>query len=326
MLILVNNENETERYLVQRLEGTYMRVSFLLASMGFFFFMGACNSGPATERPVHEALLERNNLPSAIFNNPYGTTSPATNPVTSKVNWIEASPDTGPTNRNPSYNRPDDGEEQAKREALCTSVEYPAEGRIGAADRRHLQASLNDAKEDLLAWVEHHHVKFPTGTYETLRNQIRALRLGEPGPGEDPDLGYRGIGVWTRDAKGPVVRLGPGFVTLLKKDPERARFELIRLAAQGWAPCELLRLGAPEPWSAYLRCMGIQETETGCGVGDYSEAGWAVSSAVASVLAKPGRVGCTIPAFADEAHAECPKNFLLPLSIGGEKISLRSFQ
>src|SRR5579871_5721842 len=125
-----------------------MRVSILLASMGFFF-VGACDSGKPAERRIHEALLDRNNLPDSIFNNPYGTTAPAS----SKVNWIEPSSETGPTNRSPSYNRPEDvaAEEQAKREGLCTSVEYPADGRIGAAERRQLQGALNDAKEDLLS-------------------------------------------------------------------------------------------------------------------------------------------------------------------------------
>jgi hypothetical protein len=312
-----------------------MRSAITFLAIGYCLLLGSCTNQGRGHKIIREAQLDRSSLQETIFENPYGPHVAAPGvvdpgvgrtPSGQAVNWIESSDETGPTTHTPFYNKPEDvqRDEQARRAGLCSSVEYPGKGKFAPGDRGVLSRALTGAKEDLIAWVERHRIKFPTSTYETLMGQIRSLRLGEPSVAEDPDLAVRGIGVWTRDSKGPVVRLGPGFLILMKKDPERARFELIRLAAQGWAPCELTRLGAPGPWSAYLRCMGIQESEKGCGIGDYSEAGWAVSSAVASVLVKPGRLGCTLPAFSDSSHAECPRNFLLPLSLSsGEKIPHR---
>jgi hypothetical protein len=297
-----------------------MKVSILLAAVGFFLFLGACSQQHQPKIKIREALLDRSSLQESIYQNPYEALRPAPRPVS----WIEGEPDAGPTVTSKFLT--DSSQDQKQRSGLCTSVEYPSDGRVTTADHQAFQRLLSGAKDVLMGWIQHHKAKFPATTYEALRNQIRSLRLGEPGPSQDPDITHRGIGVWTKDKSGPIVRVGPGFATLLKKNPERARFEMIRLAAQGWSPCELQKLGAAEPWSAYLRCMGIPDSETGCGAGDYSEAGWAVSSAVASVLAKPSKMGCTLPAFADDSHAECPRNFLLPLVIGGEKISLRSMQ
>jgi hypothetical protein len=186
-----------------------------------------------------------------------------------------------------------------------TQIDQPREG------YSTLEQAFVAAKVELLRWLDMNHRNFRPYSFETLREQVQALELRVPTSNDDPDLKWRGIGVWTREGDGsPVLRVGPGFATLVERDPTRARFELIRLAALGWAPCELARVGA-RPWGAYLQCMGIEESDRGCGVGNYSEAGWAVSSAVATMVAKGTKnPGCTLPAFAEPARAGCPQALL----------------
>jgi hypothetical protein len=86
---------------------------------------------------------------------------------------------------------------------------------------------------------------------------------------------------------------------MAQKFPQRSRFEIARLVAQSWAPCELERIGATQPWGALLQCLNVDSGS--CGVGSYSESGWAVSTAVAAFVAPPG---CEVPALAGGAH-EC---------------------
>jgi hypothetical protein len=245
-----------------------------------------------TRSGSREALTEREGLGPRIYESPYATeaapSAPARKPAS--VNAVSPIAVAAPT-------------------LVCESVEYaPRENEsLNTGQVAELQSAFQSAKHDLITWLATHRGELPKGTFNALEIQVRGLRWEAPANDRDPDLRWRGIGVWGRDPQGdPMLRLGPGFATLLKQDPERARFELIRLAAMGWAPCELGRRSVSAPWGAYLKCMGITEKEQGCGVGNYSEAGWAVSSAVASTLATPNRVGCTVPAFAKPATAGCP--------------------
>jgi hypothetical protein len=244
------------------------------------------------ERYVREAQMA---LPEQIFDNPYQGQVAEPRAVAPELGGDPA--------RSPA----------GSPETLCSSVEYPSRGRskLTRDEEARVEQAFAAAKVDLLRWLDRNHKNFRPYSFETLREQVQQLELRVPTSNDDPDLRWRGIGVWTREAGGsPILRVGPGFATLVERDPERARFELIRLAALGWAPCELARVGA-RPWGAYLQCMGIAETDRGCGVGNYSEAGWAVSSAVATMVAKGTKSpGCTLPAFAEPARAGCPQALL----------------
>ncbi|MCM2324576.1 MAG: hypothetical protein NDJ90_15055, partial [Oligoflexia bacterium] len=88
-----------------------------------------------------------------------------------------------------------------------------------------------------------------------------------------------------------------------KKQPARGKFELARLVAQTWSPCELQKLQAAQAWDPVLECLEVRESGA-CNVGTYSEAGWAVSSVVAATIAPPG---CTLPALTRTDVVACLK-------------------
>jgi hypothetical protein len=94
-------------------------------------------------------------------------------------------------------------------------------------------------------------------------------------------------------------------VKFLTKDRQRAKFELTRLVAMAWTPCELKRVGvSEEPWNPLLKCLGINDAQA-CQTSSYSETGWAVSSAIAAQVAPPH---CTLPAFSEEHARQCVKS------------------
>ena len=239
------------------------------------------------------------------------------------VNWIA---DSDPKDDTSTTTDDDDDTDYASirdaSPAVCSSVEYAGTGENAiAADRMlesRVQVAFSDSKEVLLGWLAQNRHRFPATTLAYLEGQVKTAKLLTGVA--DQDLQWRGIGVWTRnEATGEAtIKLGSGFYTLMKKQPARAKFELTRLIAQTWSPCELEKKKLEQPWSAYLRCMGFtgvgaDPSALGCTPGGYSEAGWAVSSAVAVTVTDPG---CAIPAFNEPARSECPKSFLLPLMMG----------
>jgi len=197
---------------------------------------------------------------------------------------------------------------------LCQSIEYRGDGprsaRVTDLEWAVVTVLVDAAKDELLGWLEEHQSGFPDKTVVRMRLQLQNLAVERPPPQEEPDLAWRGIGVWTTDAQGrPAIRMGSGLVKLAAKDPRRAKFEITRLAAQSWAPCELQRAGADAAWAPLLRCLKVEE-EGACGAESYSEPGWAVSSALAVILAGPG---CTLPAFEDTASQNCLRKVPTPL-------------
>src|SRR5207302_109642 len=93
-----------------------------------------------------------------------------------------------------------------------------------------------------LSWLEKHRGQFPKEVAELMESDARELRLQRPPTPDYPDLAFRGIGIWTRPSgERPIIKLGSGFAKLVDHHPVRARFELARLIAQTWSPCELQR-------------------------------------------------------------------------------------
>jgi hypothetical protein len=162
---------------------------------------------------------------------------------------------------------------------------------------------FHGAKRQLLGYVEKHRADLPENVRQAMERQVHDLKIQRPPAADEPDLAWRGIGIYTLNSESePIIKLGGGFVRLAIKHPARARFEMARLVAQAWAPCELERLAASEaPWNGLLKCLSVNDAQ-GCAQGTFSEAGWAVATSVAYEVSAPG---CQIPAFRAPEQAKC---------------------
>lgn len=195
----------------------------------------------------------------------------------------------------------------------CDAIEYRGAGpqatKVTKGEWTAVMSHFHGAKNSILALIEKRRHDLADGTAQALEHQIRNLKIQRPPASDEPDLSWRGIGIFTQNSEGePMVKLGGGFVHLVTKHPARARFEMARLVAQSLAPCELQRIGASEAtWTPLLTCLGMTESQ-GCGQGTYSENGWAVSTAIASAVSAPG---CQIPAFKSSELAQCAKRIPL---------------
>lgn len=192
--------------------------------------------------------------------------------------------------------------------ADCAAIEYrglgPDRTRVTKGEWITVMDQFHAAKHGLLSWLEKRKREVPAPVFEAMSNQVKNLKIQRPPAAEEPDLSWRGIGVYTQNSEGePIVKLGGGFVRLSTRHPARARFEMSRLVAQSWAPCEMSKLaaGAETTWSPLLKCLGVNESQ-GCGAGTYSEGGWAISTTLAKAVAGPG---CLVPAFKDPSLAKC---------------------
>lgn len=194
---------------------------------------------------------------------------------------------------------------------VCTSAEYRGNSYkmvdFGKKDWAKFKDVYHAAKKDLISWLGKNKSYFDEKVYKTLEAQIMDIRIQKSPATEAPDLAWRGIGVFTQDASHhPLVRLGGGFKDLAKRDPKRARFELTRLLAQSWSPCEIKKVSGVEgTWDPLLQCLEVVEYLP-CSESTFSESGWAVSTAVAAQVAP---INCKIPAFKDERIGKCLKTF-----------------
>jgi hypothetical protein len=200
---------------------------------------------------------------------------------------------------------------------VCTPVEYRGDAAdkmvVTTNDWSKVLDGFHEVKGSLLTWLESRKREFPDKTFRQMQTQIREMTLQRPAYADEPDLNWRGIGVFTQDNSGKgMIRVGAGFVKLMAKQPKRGKFELLRLAAQSITPCELQRIGAEPVWDPLLKCLDMHEQQA-CAVGTYSEAGWAVSSTIAASLTPPG---CTLPAFKkSEDMTKCMNKIPLPLTV-----------
>jgi hypothetical protein len=208
---------------------------------------------------------------------------------------------------------------------FCESVEYRGNGHDGTPSGvpvgpwgvitndqwDKVLTQFHGAKKDLLAWLSEHRYQFTKEVADHMEDDVRDLRLQRPPAPDFPDLSFRGIGLWSRpQGERPIIKLGTGFAKLAEHNPARARFELSRLIAQSWGPCELRKspisahLPKEGPWNDLLSCLGVHD-ENACAPGSLSESGWAVSTALAAVASPPG---CTVPAFATGVGEGCLKD------------------
>lgn len=204
------------------------------------------------------------------------------------------------------------------KSGACRSIEYRGDGlkfaKVDPQDWAQVEASFKGAQAGLIAWLNSHRKEFHDNTLATMENQVKSLNVELASAKNDPDLSWRGVGVYTRAQGGaPVLRLGQGFVKLVLKDPSRAKFEMTRLVAQAWAPCEILRAGGQDAWSPLLKCLDLKD-ESACTNGSYSEAGWAVSSVLATLVAP---TSCWVAGLKDDRAVACLKKLPLPLTLSG---------
>lgn len=211
-----------------------------------------------------------------------------------------------------SDSRPSAALEAAANDAVtagadCAKIEYRGDGpqltQITKADWSRVMEDFHSAKHSLTEWLERHRAEITVPAYQVMEHRLGSVKIQRPPVLDEPDLAWRGIGVYGQNPEGePIIKLGGGFVQLSVAHPARARFELTRLVAQTWSPCELLRFGALEAtWSPLLKCLGMTQAQD-CSQGTYSESGWAVSTTIAAAVQPPS---CQIEAFKSPEASQC---------------------
>ena len=189
---------------------------------------------------------------------------------------------------------------------VCTTAEFagtgPASSQVSTKNWVKIMVQYHGLKGKILGWLEEDHAKYPkkytAESFAWMQSQIKELRVQRPVSSDEPDLSWRGIGAVSYDSGGVILRIGGSFPALMTLNPPRARFELARLIAQAWSPCEFEKAKQTSPWADALKCLGV-DSAAKCD-SSLSEAGWAVSSAVAKTVANPG---CRVPAFTDDSVA-----------------------
>jgi hypothetical protein len=209
-------------------------------------------------------------------------------------------------------------DEGATNGKFCGTAEYfgagPEQTQLDPTLWNQFMGDYHAAKTDLIQFVSANKSYFSESFITAMENEIRGARVMRPQNQIEPDLTWRGIAAWTRPRAGAVengerpslIHVGSGFMQLFQKNRARARFEIARLLAQSWSPCELTETRDSKVWKDFFSCMGLEKSQTECKPGVVSEASWAMSTAVASLVSQPG---CQIQAFADDKSAACLKVF-----------------
>ncbi len=189
--------------------------------------------------------------------------------------------------------------------------ESPAALQVDAQDWSLVMNTFHEAKRELGTWLKLNEKKLGSENTRYLDRLASRMRLQRPPFDDEPDLAWRGVAVYEQDPKeGGTIRVGGGFIRLVRADRVRAKFEFTRLLAQAWAPCELKREKPDfEPWNGLLACLGEGGTEgkgEQCNGPSVSEAGWAAPTAIAFMTSPPG---CEVPAFVEAKSLACLKLF-----------------
>lgn len=210
-----------------------------------------------------------------------------------------------------------------KKGSVCESVELREDDlakkevpRLSGLAWNPVVAQFHQAKDLLLKWLKANGSSLSSATVEVMENQIHSLKIVQPSPAMslEPDLAWRGIGVVVRKSQSSsLLLISPGLIKLFKSNPQRAGFEMLRLVAQSWAPCELLRLKVEPVWGPLLKCLGEAEPNN-CADPRTLESTWAVSSSLAVLL---GSSGCELPVFKDEKKKSCIHQLLGASERGG---------
>lgn len=177
----------------------------------------------------------------------------------------------------------------------------------GAGEVQAVAEIFYAAKGALVIWLEQNASRLGQERVAAMKAQLLETDVVTAGGDASSDLAWRGAAVLVRahDGGKSEVRFGRGFAQLAKKQPEFARFEASRVLAQVWDSCA----GGPA-WDGFLKCMNLEDANArGCAPGAYSEAGWAISTAIAAQASNPG---CRIPALDGDRERRCVSKHLLP--------------
>lgn len=209
--------------------------------------------------------------------------------------------------------------------SVCGANEIPGAGtsRVKASPEQwtKVMSEFHQAKRELVSWVDSNRVVIGQSGADEMIKHLKEIRIHRPPQLDEPDLDWRGIGAYSRDVEGaPMIKIGGGFISMMEREPQRARFELTRLLAQGWSPCELKRDGLKAmPWKPLLDCLKLpSDGDAACPNTEVSDAGWAVSTSVAFSIATPG---CRVPAMNDPQLSACMARPLPPAK--GEALKLK---
>ncbi len=184
------------------------------------------------------------------------------------------------------------------------------------ADKDLLVKMFYESKKMLQAWLQSHKAELNEQTAQLMATRMSEVGMKLPPVDFEPDLQMRSFVAFTRDESGAAtVAVGNGFLGILKKDPKRAQFEMTRVMAQAWAPCEIGQ-GGDHPWKAVTKCLGVSEQDS-CESGAYSDGGWAVSSTIATYLHSPV---CKLAAFKEPEVVKCLASIPLPLKMTKQRL------
>ena len=161
--------------------------------------------------------------------------------------------------------------EPVVQKGVCQNIELPGDGfqrtQISREDWNKVIGQFNQAKKILKNWLTRIQSSLPEKTVSFMSAQLDAIKMVQPPTTDEPDLSWRGIGVWSKnDQEEPSIKLGSGFVKWVIKQPKRTLFEMTRLLAQTWAPCEMQSVDAGSMWDSFLSCLDVVE-EQACGAG-----------------------------------------------------------
>jgi hypothetical protein len=192
----------------------------------------------------------------------------------------------------------------------CESFEFltpdPASAAPSDAEWAPMLEMYRATKNKLIDYASQFEAELTPPVLEAMKEKMKAVRIYRPPGTDEPDLAFRGIGIYSQASGGtPVLRIGPGFVSLFEQHPERARFEMARLLAQAWAPCEFPAAPEGPVFNSLLKCLGVDQ-KLGCDPRGFSDAGWALSTALANAVAYPG---CEIPGLKTESVRACIPQF-----------------
>jgi hypothetical protein len=189
-------------------------------------------------------------------------------------------------------------------DGVCVPIEYRAtlvdNITMERQDWEQILHMVDSVKKELMAWITNNEKTLKTDTAQLLKERFWRLHILKASASHHPDLNWRGVGVLDgTTTSDPTLWLGGGLLDLVKKNPQRARFELARILAQLISPCQAPALETY--WDDYLKCAE-PTIERSCAYAGISETGWATSTALAAVVSPPD---CALPAFRDGKALKC---------------------
>ncbi len=207
----------------------------------------------------------------------------------------------------------------------CSATEFAGEGPNATAttpqDWSKVMATFHHSKKLLVKWIRSKKSQFSREQIDFMVDQVSSLRIQRAPTLEEPDLTYRGIATYSiDDEKQPLIRVGGGFVKFFLVHQKQAEFELTRLLAQSISICDFEVEKLKSPWGPVAECMGLGSNELTCSANATHEGRWALASAIALQVSRPG---CDIPAVKDAKVAQCIEHFALPVPEAHVKEAMR---